>query len=69
MTMVDQAKNHDEQQHTKDVIGIRAQVHPVELRRQTDQPRFPQGLFDQREWDIGRDFESLAEIGRGKYVL
>jgi hypothetical protein len=67
MTMTDQSKFRYDDQPAKDVIGIRAQVHPLDVKR-NDQPKFPQGLFEQREWDIGRDFESLVEIGRGKYV-
>lgn len=59
---------HEQQHPLKDVIGIKAQIHPVDAARKGDQPTFPQGLFDQRHWDIGRDFESLVEIGRGKYV-
>ena len=32
-------------------------------------PKFPHGLFNRRDWDIGRDFESLEEIGRGKDTM
>ena len=32
-------------------------------------PKFPHGLFSRRDWDIGRDFEGLEEIGRGKDTL
>ena len=65
----------------KGVIGISAQAAPplpertnqaVPARtraRQPDQPKFPHGLFEANNWDIGRDFESLVEIGRGKYDL
>jgi hypothetical protein len=64
----------------KGVIGISAQAAPLPERinqavpahtrsRQPDQPKFPHGLFEANNWDIGRDFESLVEIGRGKYVL
>jgi serine/threonine protein kinase len=46
------------------------QAVPARTRsRQPDQPKFPHGLFEAKNWDIGRDFESLVEIGRGKYVL
>jgi len=68
MTMTDQTKYRDDEHQTKDIIGIQAQTHPVDVRRKCDQPKFPQGLFEQRDWDMGRDFESLVEIGRGKCV-
>lgn len=33
-----------------------------------DQPRCPVGIFHDRNWDIGKDFERIVEVGRGKYV-
>ena len=69
MTMTDRPKYRRDDHHVRDVIGIRAQVHPVDVRQKCDQPKFPQGIFEERAWDIGRDFESLVEIGRGKYVI
>lgn len=33
-----------------------------------DQPRCPIGIFHERNWDIGKDFEQIVEVGRGKYV-
>lgn len=32
-------------------------------------PTFPHGLFNRRDWDIGRDFEGLEEVGRGKDTM
>jgi hypothetical protein len=33
-----------------------------------DQPRCPIGIFHERNWDIGKDFERIVEVGRGKCV-
>ena len=32
-------------------------------------PKFPAGLFERRDWDIGRDFGDLVEIGKGKDTI
>lgn len=39
-------------------------TRPQNIERQL--PKFPHGLFNRRDWDVGRDFGSLTEIGRGK---
>mmetsp|Transcript_6896 Transcript_6896/g.13734 ORF Transcript_6896/g.13734 Transcript_6896/m.13734 type:complete len:477 (+) Transcript_6896:465-1895(+) len=34
-----------------------------------DQPRCPIGIFHERNWDIGKDFERIVEVGRGKDTI
>lgn len=67
--------------HPDQVIGISAEVPPpntvvrtrsnrsASQQRERQLPKFPAGLFNLREWDLGRDFESLEEIGRGKDTI
>lgn len=54
------------------VSGMVARTKIAALRQQNIErqiPKFPHGLFNRRDWDIGRDFEGLEEIGRGKDTM